>query len=116
MHGHRRRLLPRLPESLAPSRAGDALCALAHWRIVAKSARAPRSPETDEQAAYVLAWNEETPVDRNAPSRVERYRGALLGLAPGDAVGTTLEFGSPGTFAPITDMVGGGPFISEPGQ
>ncbi len=31
----------------------------------------------------------------------ERYRGCLLGLAVGDALGTTLEFKSPGTFAPI---------------
>ncbi|HEX4902141.1 MAG TPA: ADP-ribosylglycohydrolase family protein [Acidimicrobiales bacterium] len=36
--------------------------------------------------------------------------GALLGLAVGDAVGTTLEFQRPGTFEPIDDMVGGGPF------
>jgi len=40
----------------------------------------------------------------------DRYRGAMLGLASGDALGTTLEFKSPGTFEPITDMVGGGPF------
>ncbi len=40
----------------------------------------------------------------------ERYRGALLGLAAGDAVGTTVEFSPPGTFTPVTDMVGGGPF------
>ncbi len=40
----------------------------------------------------------------------ERYLGCLLGLACGDAVGTTLEFKRPGTFEPITDMVGGGPF------
>ncbi|HAS08939.1 MAG TPA: ADP-ribosylglycohydrolase, partial [Acidimicrobiaceae bacterium] len=39
-----------------------------------------------------------------------RAVGALLGLAVGDAVGTTLEFQAPGTFEPITDMVGGGPF------
>ena len=45
-----------------------------------------------------------------------RYRGALLGLAIGDALGTTLEFQRPGTFEPITDMVGGGPFGLEPGQ
>lgn len=46
----------------------------------------------------------------------ERIRGALLGLAVGDAVGTTLEFRAPGTFEPIDDMVGGGPFCLEPGQ
>ncbi len=45
-----------------------------------------------------------------------RYRGALLGLAAADAVGTTLEFKPPGSFAPISDMVGGGPFRLEPGQ
>ena len=38
-----------------------------------------------------------------------RCRGSLLGLAVGDALGTTLEFRRPGTFAPITDIVGGGP-------
>jgi len=40
----------------------------------------------------------------------ERARGCLLGLAVGDALGTTLEFKAPGTFKPIEDMVGGGPF------
>ena len=38
---------------------------------------------------------------------LERFRGCLLGLAVGDAVGNTLEFISRGTFAPLTDMVGG---------
>ena len=46
----------------------------------------------------------------------DRAIGALVGLAVGDAVGTTLEFESPGSFAPIADMVGGGPFRLEPGQ
>ncbi len=40
----------------------------------------------------------------------------MLGLAIGDAVGTTLEFRPPGSFAPLTDMVGGGPFRLKPGQ
>lgn len=47
---------------------------------------------------------------------LDRYRGALLGLAAGDALGTTLEFRSPGSFAPLTDMVGGGPFDLKPGE
>jgi ADP-ribosylglycohydrolase len=46
----------------------------------------------------------------------ERFHGALLGLATGDTLGTTLEFKPPGTFAPLTDMVGGGPFNLRPGQ
>ena len=46
----------------------------------------------------------------------ERFHGCLLGLAVGDAVGTTLEFQPRGTFQPLTDMVGGGPFGLRPGQ
>ena len=45
-----------------------------------------------------------------------RFRGCLLGLAAGDAVGTTVEFAPRGSFTPLTDMVGGGPFGLEPGQ
>ena len=47
---------------------------------------------------------------------LDRYRGALLGLAAGDALGTTLEFRPPGTFDPIDDMNGGGPFHLRPGE
>jgi ADP-ribosyl-[dinitrogen reductase] hydrolase len=46
----------------------------------------------------------------------DRYRGALLGLATGDALGTALEFRQPGTFAPVTEMIGGGPFNLKPGE
>lgn len=49
-------------------------------------------------------------------SRKQRYRGSLLGLAVGDAVGTTVEFMKPGNFTPVTDMVSGGVFDLEPGQ
>ncbi len=45
-----------------------------------------------------------------------RFRGSLLGLAAGDALGTTVEFSPRDSFEPITDMVGGGPFHLEPGQ
>ncbi len=46
----------------------------------------------------------------------DRFRGCLLGLACGDAVGTAVEFKPRGTFPPVTDMVGGGPFGLKPGQ
>src|SRR5688572_10496675 len=49
-------------------------------------------------------------------TRLDRYHGCLLGLAAGDALGTTLEFAPPGTFDPIDDMVGGGPFYLKPGE
>ena len=45
-----------------------------------------------------------------------RYLSCLLGLAVGDALGTTLEFKNPGSFEPIDRMVGGGPFELDVGQ
>lgn len=50
------------------------------------------------------------------PSHIDRCEGALVGLACGDAVGTTVEFSARGSFRPLTDMVGGGPFGLRPGQ
>lgn len=52
----------------------------------------------------------------NSVTRLQRHIGCLLGLAVGDALGTTLEFKNPGSFTPITDMVGGGPFGLNPGE
>jgi ADP-ribosyl-[dinitrogen reductase] hydrolase len=46
----------------------------------------------------------------------DRFRGCLLGLAAGDAVGTTVEFQSRGSFPPVTDMVGKGPFGLKAGE
>ncbi len=44
------------------------------------------------------------------------FRGCLVGLAVGDAVGTTVEFRPRGSFEPLKDMIGGGPFNLRPGQ
>ena len=51
---------------------------------------------------------------RNVQTK-DRFRGCLLGLAAGDALGTTLEFQTRGSFTPIDDIVGGGPFGLKPG-
>lgn len=52
------------------------------------------------------------------PVIIERARGMLLGLAVGDALGSTLEFGP--RIASVKDyhceMIGGGPFGLQPGQ
>ncbi len=48
--------------------------------------------------------------------RRDRAVGALLGLAVGDALGTTLEFRARDSYPPLTDMVGGGPFGLAPGE
>lgn len=60
--------------------------------------------------------NDELQVSHPIDPTRDRYRGALLGLAAGDALGTTLEFRPPGTFTPIDDIVGGGPFHLNPGE
>jgi ADP-ribosyl-[dinitrogen reductase] hydrolase len=57
----------------------------------------------------------------NSPKQIsevvrDRLLGALLGLAVGDAVGTTLEFKSRDDYEHITDLVGGGPFGLKAGE
>jgi ADP-ribosyl-[dinitrogen reductase] hydrolase len=47
---------------------------------------------------------------------IDRYVGCLVGLACGDAIGTTVESKPRGSFEPVTDMIGGGPFDLLPGQ
>ncbi len=46
----------------------------------------------------------------------DRALGALVGLAIGDALGTTLEFSARDSLPEVTDLVGGGPFHLEPGE
>ncbi len=54
--------------------------------------------------------------ERHQVTLRDRVRGSLIGLAIGDAIGTTVEFKKPGTFEPVTDMVGGGPFALKAGE
>jgi len=49
------------------------------------------------------------------PFTRDEARGMLIGLAIGDALGTTLEFTPRAKVRPISDMVGGGPFGLAPG-
>jgi ADP-ribosylglycohydrolase len=46
----------------------------------------------------------------------DRRRGALLGLAVGDALGAAVEFEMPGTFPEVTGFRGDGPFRLRPGE
>jgi len=46
----------------------------------------------------------------------DRCLGAMIGLAVGDAVGTTLEFKTRDDYTHLVDMIGGGPFRLEAGQ
>ena len=72
--------------------------------------------ENDSQLAHVRQCSARAP---SVPSRTaddihDRALGAFLGLAVGDAVGTTLEFCSRDTQSRLEDMVGGGPSICRP--
>lgn len=97
------------------------------WKVARH--RAWGSPQTEPQRAFVRGWSEIVPVGPEGEGRRlanptqkippylrERMRGALVGLAVGDALGTTLEFKAPGSFAPLTDLVGGGPFGLKKGE
>lgn len=52
----------------------------------------------------------------NVHDSKDRALGAFIGLAAGDAVGTTLEFEQRDAQPPVTGMAGGGPFKLAPGQ
>src|SRR5947208_14975412 len=49
-------------------------------------------------------------------NRTDRCRGALIGLAIGDALGAAVEFQAPGTFPPVTGYRAGGPHGLGPGE
>lgn len=78
----------------------------------------PGAIETSGQEKYVRglkAVGEHQPL--TTPEVIaDRAQGALLGLAIGDAVGTTLEFKARDSYPMLTDMVGGGPFKLKAGE
>ena len=57
-----------------------------------------------------------SPQAEGSPDRRDRYRGCLLGLAVGDALGGSVEFQAPGTFPPVREMTGGGVWGLRPGE
>ncbi len=94
------------------------------WKQSARAAQWPAVPETPEQTEYVRNW---PPVAVQADSLPddpllqpatlaaarglrERFQGALLGLAVGDAVAAATQYRRRGRFTPVGDMLGGGPF------
>ena len=55
-------------------------------------------------------------VGQNSSLLASKFRGALLGLALGDALGTTLEFSARDSKPKVTELTGGGPFNLKSGQ
>jgi ADP-ribosylglycohydrolase len=68
------------------------------WQQSDRSEAWPQVPETEEQAAFVSSWDvmsaARSPVQpAGRPDLCSRARGALLGLAAGDAAGCAVESG-----------------------
>lgn len=88
------------------------------WQASPRARSWPGVPETEAQCDYVRDWVEaaRAPADAAAaaapvPAALrERFRGLLLGLAAGDALGQPLLHRRPGSFTPVGDLLGGGPF------
>ncbi len=121
---------------LTGERALDELATL--WQQSERSKLWPSVPETVAQTDYVRKWapraaaapaaslgtprsGTQAPAADPDPlldpgtlaaarSLRERFLGALLGLAVGDAVAAATQYRRPGTFAPVGDLLGGGPF------
>ncbi|MEX6724714.1 ADP-ribosylglycohydrolase family protein [Parapedomonas caeni] len=78
----------------------------------------PGAIETCKQESHVRAIRPAPPAipSTSAEAICDRAAGALLGLAIGDAIGTTLEFTRRDSRARLIDIVGGGPFGLKPGE
>jgi ADP-ribosylglycohydrolase len=106
----------------------------------ARAATWPTIPQTERQADYIRGWRARrprnlaaaaggaaaSPVATAAPALAvaevsdaelapvrelrERFQGALQGLAIGDALAASTQYRRPGSFAPVGDLLGGGPF------
>ena len=86
--------------------------------IAAVRTARPGAIETVAQEDYAssfVALPERQPSQDQAAT-VDRALGALVGLAVGDAIGTTLEFKPRDSYTAVTDMTGGGPFGLKAGQ
>lgn len=90
------------------------------WRENDRALLWPETPETEEQVQFVRSWRPlappAAPVELAGPALDaartlrERFHGALMGLAVGDALGCSVQHRKPGSFTPLGDMLGGGPF------
>jgi ADP-ribosylglycohydrolase len=86
------------------------------WQASDRADTWPEVPETDEQRDFIRAY-----VPAADPTRApevmdaartlrDRFQGALLGLAVGDALAAHTQFRKPGSFPAVGDLLGGGPF------
>ena len=78
----------------------------------------PGAIETAAQERHVCNVKafDERERDTSLEGMRDRAVGAFLGLAVGDAIGTTLEFSGRDSLPLLTGMAGGGPFQLQPGE
>lgn len=91
----------------------------------------PMIPQTPEQVEYIRQWAPRPARRRRVAAKAaamapaadisdaelapvrslrERFQGAMLGLAVGDALAAATQYRRAGSFPPVGDMLGGGPF------
>jgi ADP-ribosylglycohydrolase len=88
------------------------------WAQSARAASWPTVPQTQEQADYIRSWCRRpdaiaaaVPADLHAVAGLrQRFQGALLGLALGDALAAATQNRRASHFTPVSDLLGGGPF------
>ena len=102
------------------------------WQQSKRSESWPHVPETDDQTRFVRDWKpqvasllkqrvggapeaERDPLlDSGTLSAArnlrDRFLGAFVGLAVGDALAAATQFRKAGTFTPVGDLLGGGPY------
>jgi len=85
-----------------------------HHLLPVSKRQASCSPE-GENVINQPDWYKSYPQLNTNIDALDRAKGAFLGLAVGDAVGTTLEFRARDSEY-VEDMVGGGPFKLKPGE
>jgi ADP-ribosylglycohydrolase len=100
------------------------------WQQSLRSKSWVHVPETDEQSEFIRTWTPQVaallrhrvaarePDDPlleqstlvAARNLRDRFLGAFIGLAVGDALAAATQFRNPGTFTAVGDLLGGGPF------
>jgi ADP-ribosylglycohydrolase len=104
------------------------------WQQCQRSYKWLLVPETPQQRDYVLNWKANEPTTASAahaaiagaptesqllsdPAALaavsglrDRFHGALLGLAVGDALAVSTQLRAAGSFTPVADLLGGGVF------
>ncbi|MEQ9015740.1 MAG: ADP-ribosylglycohydrolase family protein [Marinovum algicola] len=103
------------PGAIETREQADHVRATARRLAAAPASVAGAPPVSPGEPALPSAANPTSSSPADDAGRRDRALGALVGLAVGDAIGTTLEFTARDSRPPLDDMIGGGPFHLAPG-